>query len=215
MSDKSQHGEDGEQDGTHVTDEKMPPYNSAKRKVSKLLELMNGGYLDLEPHYQRGVIWNKDAMSRFIESMIRGYYVPPVVFNLKVLKDNDEYQRIRRTCVDGKQRLISIRDFLRGNIPCKIDGKPFWFCENTPAYMNREGRRKLILGAIAKQEFMKTLVLCIEYRDLSQRQETELFQRVQLGKQLSQAESFRAKLGSWQNLARLYEEEFSDVIKCE
>lgn len=74
----------------------MPPYEHAKRQLSQLFggyhlgnitqepmlkknaELMNGQYLDLEPHYQRGVVWSRRAMRLLIDSMWKGYYIPPV-----------------------------------------------------------------------------------------------------------------------------------------
>lgn len=39
---------------------------------------MNGPYLDLAPHYQRNVVWTRKAMCLLIDSMWRGYYIPPV-----------------------------------------------------------------------------------------------------------------------------------------
>jgi hypothetical protein len=63
-----------------------------------------------------------------------------------------------------------------------------------------------------KEEFRRIELLCTEYKGLTERQEIELFQRVQLGKPLSQAEAFRATQGSWQEFAKLYERDFSDVI---
>lgn len=59
---------------------------------------------------------------------------------------------------------------------------------------------------------MKIEVLCTEYKGLSQTQEIELFQRVQLGKPLTQSEAFRATQGSWQEFAKLYEKDFADVV---
>ena len=183
--------QDGEasSDGSNYSDDeygeissetKMPPYDFAKRKVSKILELMNSEYLDLDPHYQRGIVWARPAMSHLIDSMFKGYYVPPVIFNLQVLDDSDGLRRIRRTCVDGKQRLTSIREFLRGNIPCRIDNKLFHFCNNVAK--EGRGRRKLVLSEEQKETFLNLNVLCAEYINLSQSQEIELFQRVQLGK---------------------------------
>lgn len=83
-------------------------------------ELMNGPYLDLAPHYQRGVVWPRKAMRLLIDSMWKGYYIPPVrtwtnlkvkpklikiqvIFNLEIVKDEDGGMRFKRTCVDGKQ----------------------------------------------------------------------------------------------------------------
>lgn len=48
--------------------------------------------------------------------------------------------------------------------------------------------------------------------DLSETQEREIFQRVQLGIPLTKAEAFRATMGVWQNFAELYEHDFPKVV---
>jgi len=44
------------------------------------LELMDGDrpYLDLNPHYQRNVVWTRKAKIMLIDSMFGGFFVPPV-----------------------------------------------------------------------------------------------------------------------------------------
>lgn len=68
----------------------------------------------------------------------------------------------------------------------------------------------------ARDEFKSIEILCTEYKGLSERQEIELFQRVQLGKPLSRAEALRATEGGWQEHAKSYESKFSNVTnrKC-
>ena len=63
-----------------------------------------------------------------------------------------------------------------------------------------------------KEEFKKKDLLCCEYKDLTEVQEREIFQRVQLGMALTDAEAFRATKGVWQKFAQLYEEDFPNVI---
>lgn len=63
----------------------------------------------------------------------------------------------------------------------------------------------------ARDEFKSIEILCTEYKGLSERQEIELFQRVQLGKPLSRAEALRATEGGWQEHAKLYESKFANV----
>ena len=63
-----------------------------------------------------------------------------------------------------------------------------------------------------KEEFKKKDLLCCEYKDLTEVQEREIFQRVQLGMALTDAEAFRATKGAWQKFAQLYEEDFPNVI---
>jgi len=44
------------------------------------IELMDGDrpYLDLNPHYQRNVVWTRKAKIMLIDSMFGGFFVPPV-----------------------------------------------------------------------------------------------------------------------------------------
>jgi hypothetical protein len=50
-----------------------------------------------------------------------------------------------------------------------------------------------------------------EFKDLSQEQEEDLFARVQMGVQLTLAEKMRASTGPWQELARLFVDDFPIV----
>ncbi len=80
-----------------------------------------------------------------------------------------------------------------------------------PRGRNREVN---VLPESARDEFKSIEILCTEYKGLSERQEIELFQRVQLGKPLSRAEALRATEGGWQEFAKLYETKFANVTNC-
>jgi len=58
---------------------------------------------------------------------------------------------------------------------------------------------------------MKTLV-CYEYTGLEPDQEEDLFARVQKGVQLTPAEKLKATTGLWQTLAKLFENDFKEVV---
>jgi len=60
-------------------------------------------------------------------SFTENFYVPPVIFNVQAIKAEDGTERWRRTCVDGKQRLTSIRDFMKGRIPCHDRRGATWY----------------------------------------------------------------------------------------
>ena len=75
-------------------------------------------------------------------------------------------------------------------------------------------KNKPILPDIQKQDFGNKHLLCVEYVDLTQTQEIELFQRVQLGKPLTKAETFKASQGPWQDLGRQFEVDYADVVNC-
>ena len=86
--------------------------------------------------------------------------------------------------------------------------------------MNEDGsapvgaKHKRVLPEHQKQDFGNKHLLCVEYVDLTQTQEIELFQRVQLGKPLTKAETFKASQGPWQDLGRKFEVDYADVVNC-
>lgn len=59
--------------------------------------------IDLEPEYQRGVVWSSDKQSAIIDTIFRHYFVPPVLFSVhNEINEDGEMEEIR-ICVDGKQ----------------------------------------------------------------------------------------------------------------
>ncbi|TYC95965.1 DUF262 domain-containing protein [Arthrobacter echini] len=66
------------------------------------------------PGFQRGFVWSKVQMDRFIESLLLGYPVPGI-FLVKQADDN------RMLILDGQQRLITLQRFYAG----LHDGKEF------------------------------------------------------------------------------------------
>ena len=57
--------------------------------------------------FQRGFVWNKAQMDRFIESLLLGYPVPGIFF-VKQTVDN------RMLVLDGQQRLVTLQRFYEG-----------------------------------------------------------------------------------------------------
>ncbi|MGW6445172.1 DUF262 domain-containing protein [Lentzea sp. NPDC055074] len=66
------------------------------------------------PGFQRGFVWSKAQMDRFIESLLLGYPVPGI-FLVKQANDN------RMLILDGQQRLVTLQRFYNG----LHDGKEF------------------------------------------------------------------------------------------
>jgi len=59
------------------------------------------------PGFQRGFVWSKAQMDRFIESLLLGYPVPGI-FLVKQANDN------RMLILDGQQRLVTLQRFYNG-----------------------------------------------------------------------------------------------------
>ncbi|KAI6152714.1 hypothetical protein EDD17DRAFT_1491150 [Pisolithus thermaeus] len=126
--------------------------------------------VDLDPEYQRGndVVWSDEKQSGLIDSILRNYYMPPIIFAVSFQDDGSE----RRTCIDGKQRLTSIQ---------KFTNEKLWYKSSA-----QNPRRKL-LPLHLRTLFANKQVVCVEYNDLTDDQEREIFQRVQLGVALTPA----------------------------
>ncbi|MCD9008237.1 DUF262 domain-containing protein [Luteimonas sp. XNQY3] len=77
------------------------------------------GNIDLQPRFQRRAAWDDVRKSRLIESIIAGMPVPNIV-----LAENKE-QRGKFIVIDGKQRLVSISQFINGEYSLKgLDIRP-------------------------------------------------------------------------------------------
>jgi hypothetical protein len=157
-------------------------------------------------------------MTGLVNSLMENFYIPPIILNKKTsTAPAGRPKEAVHVCVDGKQRLSSVRAFVKGMIPChdmrgekwyvisftrlSIINKIRWFCDTS-------GRRKKILSEAEQRMFLDKEFVSFEFVDLSPRQEEDLFARVQMGVQLSVAEKMRASTGPWQELARLYVDDF-------
>ncbi|ODQ56166.1 hypothetical protein SAICODRAFT_4361 [Saitoella complicata NRRL Y-17804] len=186
----------------------LPHPSAIRYRTIDLFEMMQGPYLILDPPYQRDVVWTKLRMSGLIHSMLHEFYVPPIIFSLsRILNQNNSKPRITRTVVDGKQRLSSIKAFMLGQIPYlgRNETKYFYTLENV-----RERGAKL-LPENARQKFKEQSLLCIEYKDLKAEQEEDLFQRVQMGIPLTSAEKLQAVSGKWKSFIKELQAEYTRV----
>ncbi|KAG9097546.1 hypothetical protein FS749_006037 [Ceratobasidium sp. UAMH 11750] len=136
---------------------------------------------EVEAEYQRDVVWNNNKQSGLIDSVYRDYFIPPILFAVHEI----EGERVK-VCIDGKQRLTSIQRFMDGYIPVKINGKS-WFYQRNGA---RAGGKLIPEGF--KKQFAAKQLLCVEFENLTEATERDIFQRVQLGMALNEAEKQKA-----------------------
>lgn len=120
-------GTEGLQKKSFQPQRRLAPANVIKRDLQQLMDLLETPYLDLNPEYQRDVVWNKTRMTGLINSLFEDYYIPPIIFNRQKITIEDGTQRWKRICVDGKQRLSSARAFMEGKIPVKDRNGDKWY----------------------------------------------------------------------------------------
>ncbi|KAF8135707.1 hypothetical protein EV363DRAFT_1212435 [Boletus edulis] len=168
----------------------LTPPSAMSYSAAELHSFIHEGYIDLNPSYQRDVVWPESKQIGLVDSIFRNFYVPPVIF---AVQKDDEGETVR-VCVDGKQRLTSIQKFLDGLIPHRDahTKKSFWFVRSESQRTTR-----LEIPEQWKRRFAETRITCVEYHNLAPGTEREIFQRVQLGMSLTAAEKLQAISSPW------------------
>ncbi|KAI9510348.1 hypothetical protein F5148DRAFT_1180214 [Russula earlei] len=162
----------------------LRPPRSTTYTAQALYDQIVEGIIDLDPHYQRDVVWSEIKQIGLIDSVFRNFYIPPIIFAVSQSADGTE----RRVCIDGKQRLTSIQKFMDGLIYHKDDEskRKYW-------YKMKPGKVGKQLPTKYKRMFSNKQIVCIEYMEISEDDEREIFRRVQLGMALNYAEKMKAE----------------------
>src|SRR5271169_2431387 len=87
-----------------------------------LLAWYEQGNLTLSPKFQRRLVWQPAAKSYFIDTLLRGFPVPPI--HIRLL--NDPVKGAVREVVDGQQRMRTLFDFISGKLRLsRLPGSPW------------------------------------------------------------------------------------------
>lgn len=82
-----------------------------------LAEILEGR-IDTRPKYQRNLVWSDGQKSRLIDSIIRGFPIPPIWL---WQRGYDDKHRPLYSVIDGQQRLSTIVSFFHGDFRYKKD----------------------------------------------------------------------------------------------
>lgn len=151
--------------------------------VSTLLNRIEAGDLDLQPHFQRGEVWPLAKKQRLVDSILRDWHIPPVHVVVSATTHADEV-------LDGQQRLAAIRDFHAGLF--QVDGtcKPF-----DPEISALDGFKYEDLPTAFKYRFNRYTVRVIRISDYLPEEPGELFFRLNQPSSLTAAEQRNAFYG--------------------
>jgi len=150
--------------------------------------------MNINPEYQREVVWTEQRMIHLIDSLFNNYYVPPLIFKvIPGVKEGTNERRKWRTCIDGKQRLTTIQRFFDGEIPYIDKKRNKWYYRDPSNSTTKTSKRVL---SDEQREFIDNVqIVNIEFEFLDPEQEEDMFQRVQLGVPLTTAEKLAALTG--------------------
>jgi len=87
----------------------LPPpdiiaYNEL-RSCADLVRMYNQGILEIQPEFQREIVWPGPAQTRFVDSLVKQLPIPSMCFSL-------DYRAQRWQVIDGLQRMATIIRFL-------------------------------------------------------------------------------------------------------
>ena len=134
-------------------------------KIISIFEDIEGNEIDLRPDFQRGEVWLDTQKKLLIDSIFRGWHIPPIHL---VRSENGTSE-----VLDGQQRLTTIRDFI--NDKFSING----LIEPSDEEIKSIHRLKYSeLKKDQRRKFDRTLLTIYEITEYNHGEPGELFHRL-------------------------------------
>lgn len=114
-----------EDDSTELPPQDVVAYNEL-RSCADLFRMYKDGTLEIQPIFQREIVWKEPAQTRFVDSLVKQLPIPSMCFSL-------DHKSQKWQVIDGLQRMFTIIRFLTGSgwtlsklddIDQKLSGKP-------------------------------------------------------------------------------------------
>jgi hypothetical protein len=134
--------------------------------------------INLDVYYQRGEIWSTQKKIMLIDSLMKNYPINPIYFNVS----DDEIM----ICMDGKQRLIAIRQFIGNCFPWMDENGNKLFFDN-----NDKDSDCGILTPEQRRRFEGITITTYNFNNLSQIDQLDIFRRIQEGVPLTLGEKMK------------------------
>lgn len=151
-------------------------------EIETIVNRIENGDMDLQPDFQRGEIWPPQKKKKLIDSILRGWRIPPIHV-VPNAKDVDEV-------LDGQQRLAAIRDFYGNKFP--IDGN---IEPKDEVIVALDGCYYENLSPEWQRRFKKYSINLIRLTEYKPAEPAELFYRLNQPSSLTSAEQRNAYLG--------------------
>lgn len=171
----------------------------AEPDIATVFRRISDGDIDLQPDFQRGEVWPTAKKQRLVDSILRGWVVPPV---LLISGGHGQPQQV----LDGQQRLASIRDFMLNEF--SIDGRIEPLDQSIESL---HGIRFSSLPLGVQREFLRTPVRMYEITDYRPEEPAEIFFRLNQPTGLTPAEKRNAFFGPVRDQIREIVAQFEDA----
>lgn len=142
---------------------------AASWTIQKILR--RKGAIDADVWYQREQVWSKPQKQLFIDSILRGYDVPKLYFN--VISKGTDFERYE--IIDGKQRIQTILEFFNDDFPLGRNSEDLGLSKK---YFSQIKQKSI------EDAFYDYTLHITELEDADIAEVTELFRRLQQGSKL-------------------------------
>lgn len=166
--------------------------------IQTIVVRIMSGDLDLQPDFQRGEVWPLIKKKKLIDSILRGWHIPPI----HVVVSEGGYQEV----LDGQQRLVSIRDFVEGHFPIDGNLEPI-----DPAIQELHGLHYKELPSSHRRAFDQYSLRVFRLTDFSPEEPGELFFRLNQITALTSAEQRNAFVGPVRDQVRWLVKHFESL----
>lgn len=149
--------------------------------LSSVLERIGKEDIDLQPDFQRGLVWTRQKQARLIDTVLRGWAIPPIHF----IVNRDDTLSV----LDGQQRLTALRDFTLDRF--KVSS----FAPEDESMAQLKGLKFSEISESVQRRFLKYRIPCYEIYDFEPEEPYELFFRLNQPTGLTSAEKRNALFG--------------------
>lgn len=150
--------------------------------IRTIVDRIDRGDIDLQPDFQRQEVWANNKKKRLIDTVLRGWSIPPVHLV--------ETSESRLEVLDGQQRLAALRDFVNNRY--SIDGRITPFDSFVQSLHGKFYRQ---LEPSVKRRIDQYPLRCFRITDYSPEEPSELFYRLNQPTMLTAGEQRNALFG--------------------
>ncbi len=154
--------------------------------------------INLQPNFQRGEVWSENKKKKLIDSILRGWKIPPI----HMILGNNNIDEV----LDGQQRLASIREFFNNKI--RIDGN---IQPRDEEILKLDGLLYEELPIEIQRKMRRYSITLIRLSDYKAEEPAELFYRLNQPATLTAAEQRNAYIGETRNQIKRLVEEFESI----
>lgn len=183
--------------------------NTSHQTITWFGEQNRNKKLILRPPYQRRPVWNDEAKSFLIDSILRGYPVPEIYVQSKT--DQETIWEV----VDGQQRLRAILEFLDDDLSINFDVQkitPLYSLHDTPWFNKKFSE----LHPDEQRRFRRYKLIVRDLEDVEDEEVRHLFHRLNQSNVVLNAQELRYSLhqgGLLQAVEELIDEDAWDHFR--